>query len=212
MRSRCEKNTSKAQTKHAGRRECEYAILQSRCLGNAGPATSISRRSKQSLRFLWFEPEYSMPRASRRRRTMHCRHKILRSRRHGAAPGCSRSCFASGYMNWITQPFRWAWSAVLSGWKRRRARYCVEEVCELPEPLTSKTIYLVGERGHLWHAVMVCPCGCRATLYLNLLADDTPRWKVTRGSDGAISLSPSVWRQIGCCSHFFVKRGVVEWC
>lgn len=115
-------------------------------------------------------------------------------------------------MNWIQRPFRWLWSIVSGEWKRRRSQYRVDEVAEVPEPLAAKTIYLVGERGHLWHVVMLCPCGCQAALYLSALKDDRPRWEVLLDADGAISLSPSVWRQVGCRSHFFVKRGAIEWC
>ena len=31
-------------------------------------------------------------------------------------------------------------------------------------------------------------------------------------SDGSVSLMPSVWRQKGCRSHFFLRHGRIDWC
>lgn len=31
-------------------------------------------------------------------------------------------------------------------------------------------------------------------------------------ADGTVSIKPSGWRQKGCRSHFFLKRGQIEWC
>lgn len=83
---------------------------------------------------------------------------------------------------------------------------------ELPEELDVDTVYIAGEGGHQWFAAMLCPCGCGETLYLNLQSDRRPRWSLTCHSDTMISLSPSVWRQVGCKSHFFFRRGHVRWC
>ncbi len=59
---------------------------------------------------------------------------------------------------------------------------------------------------------MVCPCGCRETLFLNLLQDEFPNWKWRIGADGTVTLTPSVWRKIGCKSHFFLREGMIQWC
>lgn len=83
---------------------------------------------------------------------------------------------------------------------------------ELPESLCRNCMYVVGENGSFWFVAMICPCGCGEVLYMNLLKERRPRWSVTPNADGTISLAPSVFRQKGCRSHFFFRRGLVEWC
>lgn len=97
------------------------------------------------------------------------------------------------------------------GWRRKRSLRA-REVPELPSVLVPGTVYVIGENGHQWAAAFRCPCGCRATVQLNLLPEPRPRWSVTIGQNNAVSLSPSVWRKVGCCSHFIVRDGCVQWC
>lgn len=59
-------------------------------------------------------------------------------------------------------------------------------------------------------------------LYLVLAADitRTSNSQKVRGmistvsamNDPSITLQPSVWRKIGCRSHFFLRRGLIQWC
>jgi len=83
---------------------------------------------------------------------------------------------------------------------------------EVPEPPAPGRLYVVGEGGHAWYAVLACPCGCGATVHLSLLDGDRPRWALTEHDDGTATLWPSVWRNRGCRSHFFVRRGRIAWC
>ncbi len=89
--------------------------------------------------------------------------------------------------------------------------YRVVHVEEEPDDLDPTKVYAVGEREHLWHISMLCPCGCRAKISLNALPDDSPRWTL-EDRDGVPSLRPSVWRHVGCRSHFFLQDGRIEWC
>jgi hypothetical protein len=82
----------------------------------------------------------------------------------------------------------------------------------LPPRLENNVLYLVEDDGYLEQAAMVCPCGCKATLQMNLLPDERPCWTVTQHLDGTPSLHPSVWRKIGCKSHFWLRAGQVHWC
>jgi hypothetical protein len=82
----------------------------------------------------------------------------------------------------------------------------------LPKTLKRRTLYIVQEDGYQEQAAMICPCGCRSVLHMNLLTDERPCWKVTRHADGTSSLHPSVWRQKDCRSHFWFKNGRVQWC
>ena len=106
----------------------------------------------------------------------------------------------------VWQRFRNWWAAT---WERP---YRSVMVGELPDRLAKKTVYIAGEGQHLWYVAMICPCGCGETLHMSLLRDARPRWTVSVDQDGLPSLSPSVWRQVGCRSHFFLVRGRVRWC
>jgi hypothetical protein len=104
----------------------------------------------------------------------------------------------------------WSW---LPDWLRRRpAPIKAVRVEELPDKLDGRSLYAVGEAEYLWFVAMVCPCGCGETLHMSLLPDERPRWKLTEHPDGTVSLIPSVWRVKGCQSHFWLKRGKIEWC
>lgn len=86
------------------------------------------------------------------------------------------------------------------------------KVEELPDILDQKSIYVVGEGSYLWFVAMVCPCGCKAMLNMSLMPDDRPKWNIEEHNDGTITLQPSILRIKGCCSHFFLRKGKVEWC
>jgi hypothetical protein len=85
-------------------------------------------------------------------------------------------------------------------------------VTELPDQLSPMLVYIVGEGGYLWYASMVCPCGCKEVLYMNLGPEEQPKWQVTEHTDGNVTLHPSIRRVRGCKSHFFLRKGVVKWC
>ncbi|WP_363201475.1 DUF6527 family protein [Phenylobacterium sp.] len=59
---------------------------------------------------------------------------------------------------------------------------------------------------------MLCPCGCRETLHVRFLPNRRPRWDLVVGADRTATLHPSVWRQVGCGSHFILTKGNVRWC
>ena len=82
----------------------------------------------------------------------------------------------------------------------------------LPKQLKRRTLYIVEEDGFQEQAAMICPCGCRAILHMNLLADERPCWRVTHHDDGTATLHPSVWRKKECGSHFWFRNGRVVWC
>lgn len=109
-------------------------------------------------------------------------------------------------MKWLTN--LWEWLASLFG--KKKLRYVKME--ELPDDLEADKIYLLGEAQYLWSAVMICPCGCNATLHMNLLPDAKPQWSAIEHHDGTVTLHPSVWRKVGCCSHFFIRGGRIIWC
>lgn len=88
----------------------------------------------------------------------------------------------------------------------------IEVVAEFPDCPDRSTVYLVGEGRHLWFASFGCPCDCGATIQISLLPAGRPRWEAKLHWTGTISLAPSIRRTSGCRSHFFVRRGRIEWC
>jgi hypothetical protein len=90
--------------------------------------------------------------------------------------------------------------------------YHAQRVEDLPDVLKPLTVYLAGEESHLWAAALLCPCGCGERIELNLLPQVRPRWTAQRLPDGTVTLMPSVWRQKGCKSHFFLREGRIDWC
>ncbi|MCG8604742.1 hypothetical protein MJD09_07065 [bacterium] len=83
---------------------------------------------------------------------------------------------------------------------------------ELPRHLKRERIYILDDDGYEWQASLLCPCGCKQVLHMNLLEDEYPFWKVQRHDDGSISLSPSIRRKRDCQSHFWFRNGQVIWC
>jgi len=87
----------------------------------------------------------------------------------------------------------------------------VEWVEELPDEVKSFRLYAVGS-GEPWLAAVECPCGCHDVIQLSLLEYDSPRWSLHVEPDRTGTITPSVWRTRDCRSHFFLRKGVVEWC
>jgi len=88
----------------------------------------------------------------------------------------------------------------------------LEDDLNLPKNLNQKVVYIIGVKGNEWLAVLSCPCGCGSKIQLNLLKEEKPFWTWGVNERGAPTLSPSVWRTVGCKSHFFVRAGAIQWC
>lgn len=103
----------------------------------------------------------------------------------------------------------WCW---ITSWFRRRPKPLrTVHLEELPEQLAAGAVYVLGDGPHRWFVAMACSCGCGETVQVSLLADAKPRWRLIEHADETISLEPSVWRRVGCRSHFFVRKGLIEW-
>lgn len=111
-------------------------------------------------------------------------------------------------MKWLW----WTWRVTRCWLLRQPVPLRTVKVAELPDELKAKNIYVAGENGYLWFAALLCPCDCGAVLQMNLLTDTRPCWYLTEHKDGTVSLHPSVWRVKDCRSHFFLRRGLIEWC
>ncbi len=82
---------------------------------------------------------------------------------------------------------------------------------DLPEKINDNIIYIVGENGFYWMLGFNCPCGCKDIIHLSLLQDTSPKWNFKLNKNDSLSISPSIWRKMGCKSHFFIKNSKVKW-
>lgn len=102
-------------------------------------------------------------------------------------------------------------------WARDRYRYYTaikykfEFTGDLPEVIPNQTIFIIVEDKIPDSLVFKCPCGCHTDIYLNLLKDAKPRWHYRITKKNKINISPSVWRKVGCKSHFFFRDGRIDW-
>lgn len=83
---------------------------------------------------------------------------------------------------------------------------------DLRTPLRARTLYVVQEDGFAEQAAMLCPCNCGRVLQMNLIPDERPCWQLIQHADGTATLHPSIWRKKDCRSHFWFRRGRVQWC
>ena len=113
-------------------------------------------------------------------------------------------------MSWFYHALAQFWGWLLDRLGRPYRTTTVEE--QLPRRLKVRTLYIVEEDGYEEQAAMLCPCGCGRVLHMNLLTDERPCWRVTRHRDGTATLHPSVWRKKDCGSHFWFRKGRVQWC
>jgi hypothetical protein len=92
-------------------------------------------------------------------------------------------------------------------------KYAVMVVEEfLPDHLNRKTLYIVQEDGYREQGAMICPCGCKQILHMNMLSDERPCWSLREHSKDSHSLYPSIWRTKGCHSHFWFCNNRIQWC
>ena len=82
----------------------------------------------------------------------------------------------------------------------------------LPQKIPARNLVLVRDGEEDWSVGFVCPCGCTRTIELLLISDANPHWRLTRNQKGQPTLSPSIWLNEGCRSHFWVRDGKIVWC
>src|SRR4051812_27746086 len=112
----------------------------------------------------------------------------------------------NGVRKWLAAI--WAW---ITGAFDRPYRLIVVEG-SFPTRIRSKRLYVLTEDGVPWEARLICPCGCKAALDLNLLPDERPTWRFKADKTGRATLHPSVWRNTDCKSHFILRNGRIKWC
>lgn len=96
--------------------------------------------------------------------------------------------------------------------RREPIRFRTERVDRLPKIIKADLIYQIGDEDCVWAAALRCPCGCGDVIQLSLVHDTSPSWRIQERKSRDITLLPSVWRTVGCRSHFIIYRSRLIWC
>jgi hypothetical protein len=108
------------------------------------------------------------------------------------------------------------WQKILSPFSLEHARsdprFRAKYVSELPDQPLPWVVYLGRDSNKIvWGGVMQCPCGCKESIHLNFVHGHDAVWTYRVKRDGTITLFPSIWKNHGCRSHFFVREGLLQW-
>ena len=85
--------------------------------------------------------------------------------------------------------------------------YRAKLVDDSPDLVEPEICYIVEENKQHLKAVFKCPCGCGLDIVLNLIPTTRPRWILEIHPDNTVTFSPSINRNVGCKSHFFLRKG-----
>lgn len=80
------------------------------------------------------------------------------------------------------------------------------------ENVKGKTFYCVFSASQPKWVLFRCPCGCGNVITLSLQHSHQPHWILKKSKNNRPLLYPSVWRDTGCLSHFWIQDGRVYWC
>lgn len=93
-----------------------------------------------------------------------------------------------------------------------RRQLVVFEGDSLPKRMPRRDLVLARDNGEDWCVGMRCPCGCGHVIELMVIPEAKPRWDVRVDGKKRPMLSPSIWMQKGCRSHFWLRAGQIQWC
>jgi len=107
----------------------------------------------------------------------------------------------------------WVWLlSALGLLKKPRFVARLSEHHPAPEEIRTNELIIVQSGPHLKWACFICPCGCGEKIALSLAPNRRPRWTVSIDWQKRPTISPSVWQRAGCFSHFWLRKGEVDWC
>lgn len=108
------------------------------------------------------------------------------------------------------------WHALTrTGRPRRRTSSFVVAISDAApsmEEVQRAVVHVVHANGKNRWAMLRCPCGCDEVVTLSLQNVHRPHWKLAQTASCKPTLHPSIWRQEGCRSHFWIRDGRVHWC
>lgn len=79
------------------------------------------------------------------------------------------------------------------------------------EDISKQDFYFVATSNKPKWTLFKCPCGCGDVITLSMQPAHRPSWRLQETSSRRPTLYPSVWRDKGCMSHFWLKDGRVFW-
>jgi hypothetical protein len=79
------------------------------------------------------------------------------------------------------------------------------------DSIEPRSLVLEKRGGTLRWLHFKCPCGCGEIRSVNLMRSKRPFWTVSLDNHGKLSLSPSVWVEGECESHFWIRRNRMIW-
>jgi hypothetical protein len=92
------------------------------------------------------------------------------------------------------------------------SRPLLEDATQAGDHLPPRLLVLVGEgHFHKW-AYLACPCGCGNPIMLSLSKTKRPAWHVGVDWLGRPTIEPSARQTAGCYSHFWLRKGRIDWC
>jgi uncharacterized protein DUF6527 len=80
------------------------------------------------------------------------------------------------------------------------------------QELVESDFVIVRSGGVTKWACFRCPCGCGEKIALSLVTQRRPSWRVFTDWLKRPTVEPSVWQRAGCYSHFWIRKGAVQWC
>lgn len=110
------------------------------------------------------------------------------------------------------------WLRIINWWhgyeEEQKKTYQLLQVNEQPllVDVADNLVYHIGDEDWKWLLMFNCPCGCGDVIHLSLLEKSVQKWKLKQEDNNIFSIYPSVNRQVGCRSHFFITDNEVKWC
>lgn len=117
-------------------------------------------------------------------------------------------------MKWIKN----IWYSIVYWWcgdtVKLKEGYQLLQINEQPllEEVEDNIVYHIGDEDWKWLLMFKCPCGCGDVIHLSLLEKSVQKWRIEQEDNNIFSIHPSVNRQVGCRSHFFITRNKTRWC
>src|SRR5688500_10490925 len=93
----------------------------------------------------------------------------------------------------------------------QRVRLKLVDTDDCTDILEDNDVYYVGSKRHKWLITLKCTCGCSQTIYLNVLTKTNPCWRKTINRKKRFTVRPSIWRKVGCNSHFNIVNSLLFW-
>lgn len=110
------------------------------------------------------------------------------------------------------------WSSLIHWWygesDDKKGIYQLLDVVDQPllDEVETNIVYYIGDKDWKWLLMFQCPCGCDDIIYLSLLEKSKQNWSIEGMNNNIFSIHPSINRQVGCRSHFFITHNEVRWC